>query len=308
MILCCGEALIDMIPATTHDGADAFMPRPGGAVHNTAIALGRLGLPTGLLTGLSRDLFGARLAGGLRASGVDLHHAIRSDRPTTLAFLHLDGAEARYSFFDENSAARMLTPADMPALPGEVAALFFGGISLATEPCGAAYAALLAANAAGRAVMLDPNIRPGVIDDEQRYRARLAQMMAQSDIVKLSDADLDWLAPGPAPLPAKVAALHADGPGLVIVTHGSAGATGFLAGRAPVDVPAPQVPVADTVGAGDTFNAGVLAHLSHTECLTPAALATLSPDVLRAALAFGARVAAVTVTRVGADPPRAADL
>ena len=131
------------------------------------------------------------LAEGLRAASVDLRLAIVSDRPTTRAVLHLEDGQARYSFHDENSAGRMLTPADMPqALPADVAALFFGGISLACEPCGLAYAALLARCVGDRVVMLDPNIRPGFIADETRYRTRLAQMMARADIVKLSESSL----------------------------------------------------------------------------------------------------------------------
>uniref|UniRef100_UPI002491FB9F PfkB family carbohydrate kinase n=1 Tax=Thalassorhabdomicrobium marinisediminis TaxID=2170577 RepID=UPI002491FB9F len=165
MILCCGEALIDMLPAATADGQTAFVPHPGGAVFNTAIALGRLGADASLLTGLSTDMFGVQLVAALKHSHVDTGLAVRSDRPTTLAFVQLMDGQARYNFYDENSAGRMLTGADMPAVPDQVSALFFGGISLACEPAADAYADLLARAAGPRAVMLDPNIRPGFIED-----------------------------------------------------------------------------------------------------------------------------------------------
>ena len=83
MILCCGEALIDMLPAPTATGQNAFVPHPGGAVFNTAVALGRLGAEAGLLTGLSTDIFGAQLTEALAASHVDASLAVRSDRPPT---------------------------------------------------------------------------------------------------------------------------------------------------------------------------------------------------------------------------------
>ena len=120
MILCCGEALIDMIPAPTARGQQGFVPHPGGAVFNTAIALGRLGVRTGLLTGLSTDIFGQQLTEALTTSHVDASLAIRSDRPTTLAFVRLVDGHASYSFYDEYSAGRMLTPDDMPVLPADV--------------------------------------------------------------------------------------------------------------------------------------------------------------------------------------------
>lgn len=308
MILCCGEALIDMIPAPTATGAEGFVPHAGGAVFNTAIALGRLGARAGMLTGLSTDLFGRQLAGALEASHVDTALVIESARHTTLAFVQLTDGHASYSFFDENSAGRMLEPDDMPALPAEVSALFFGGISLASEPCADAYAALLAREGAGRAVMIDPNIRPRFIADESRYRARLGGMLEQADIVKVSDEDLNWLLPDPLTLQEKAAAMLERGPSVLILTRGGEGATGFLAGGAEVQVPAQRAVIADTVGAGDTFNAGVLAKLSELGQLTKPALAALPPKVLEQAMQHGAKVAAVTVSRPGANPPWAGEL
>ncbi|WP_108859634.1 carbohydrate kinase [Ruegeria sp. Alg231-54] len=308
MILCCGEALIDMIAEPTVSGSRGFVPHSGGAVFNTAIALGRLGAPAGLLTGLSTDMFGHQLADALQASHVEASHVIRSDRPTTLAFVQLVDGHATYSFVDENSAGRMLMPEDMPKQLPTVSALYFGGISLACEPCADAYAALLERHGSDRAVMLDPNIRPGFIKDQSRYRTRLNRMIAQSDIVKVSDEDLDWIVPGPETLAEKVPLLLQAGPSVVIVTRGSDGASGYLVDGSETSVPVKAVEVVDTVGAGDTFNAGVLAELDRAGRLTKANLRTLDPDVLRAALAKGADVAAITVSRAGANPPWAHEL
>ncbi len=308
MILCCGEALIDMIATPTVSGGYGFVPHSGGAVFNTAIALGRLGSSVGMLTGLSSDMFGDQLARALKDSHVDTSHVIRSDRPTTLAFVQLKDGHATYSFMDENSAGRMLTPEDMPVQLPAISALYFGGISLACEPCAVAYAALMTRHAADRAVMIDPNIRPDFIKDQTRYRSRLNRMIAQADIVKVSDEDLDWIVPGPESTDEKVPLLLQAGPAIVIVTRGSDGASGYLADGSTTSVPVQPVDVVDTVGAGDTFNAGVLAELDRSGHLTKTALRSLPAETLRAALSKGAAVAAITVSRAGANPPWAHEL
>lgn len=308
MILCCGEALIDMIPAETAGGETGFVPHVGGAVFNTAIALGRLGVETGMLTGVSQDLFGEQLAQALVANHVDTTHVVRADRPTTLAFVELRGGHATYTFYDENSAGRMLQLSDLPELHRDVSALYFGGISLACEPAAETYAGLLAGACEGRAVMIDPNIRPSFIRDIDRFRARLESMLALADIVKVSDDDLNWIIPDDAPLEEKVAKLQKTGPSIVVLTRGEAGAHGFLAGRQHVSVPVQKVKVVDTVGAGDTFNAGVLASLSQRDLLTKSALAEMDAERFADALNFGSRVAAVTVSRSGANPPWASEL
>ncbi len=306
MILCCGEALIDMLPRQTRDGAAAFAPHPGGAVFNTAIALGRLEIPTGFFSGLSTDMFGTMLVSALEESGVDTSRAVRSARPTTLAFVELVDGQAKYAFYDENTAGRMLGSGNLPDLGEGVDALFFGGISLVVEPCGSAYESLMTSATSARVTMLDPNIRPGFITDEASYRARIGRMMALADIVKLSDEDLHWLE-GPGDTAALAADILARGPKVVCVTAGARGATGYTA-RGAVSAEAPRVTVADTVGAGDTFNAGLLAGLHRSNSLTSDALAALGDDDLRRALELGVRAAAVTVSREGANPPRASEL
>ena len=308
MILCCGEALIDMVAAPSLDGPDGFVPHSGGAVFNTAIALGRLGARAGMLTGLSRDMFGDQLADALKASDVDTTHIIRSDRPSTLAFVKLEDGQASYSFFDENSAGRMISAEDMPALPSDITALFFGGISLASDPSASAYAALLERQGGPRAVMIDPNIRPLFINDAEGYRRRMAAMIRQADIVKVSDEDLNWLNPAPLTQAEKISAMLDTGPSVVIVTQGAEGAIATLSDGTSIAVPAVKTNVVDTIGAGDTFNAGFLAKLSELDLLTPEALGTLDPDALRDAMTYGARVAAITVSRVGANPPWANEL
>ncbi|TNC71524.1 carbohydrate kinase family protein [Rubellimicrobium roseum] len=306
MILSCGEALIDMLPRTTPAGEAAFAPYAGGAVFNTAIAIGRLGAPSGFFSGLSSDLFGDLLRQVLADSRVDTSPAHVSPRPTTLAFVRLTDGHATYTFYDENTAGRMLSPADLPVLGAATQALFFGGISLVGEPAAQAYEALQARESAVRVTMVDPNIRPSFITDEAGYRARIDRMLARADIVKLSDEDLHWLM-GPGDSHDQARRIIDMGPSLVCITEGARGATGHTpAGY--VHVPAPKVTVADTVGAGDTFNAGLLTALWKAGLLSKAALRTLPEAALRDALSLGVRAAAVTVSRPGANPPWAHEL
>ncbi len=301
MILCCGEALIDMLPRQTTEGANAFAPHAGGSVFNTAIALGRLGAPVQFFSGLSSDLFGDILRVELDRSGVDSSPAAISDRPTTLAFVTLTDGHASYAFYDENTAGRMLTPADLPVTDAD--ALFFGGISLVVEPCGAAYEVLMLREAAKRVTMIDPNIRPSFVTDEAAYRARLERMLGAADIIKTSDEDLEWITGGTD----AAALLDGHATKVVLLTRGSKGVTVMTRDGA-VDVPAQKAQVVDTVGAGDTFSAGFLAQMQQGGLLTKSRLSDASLDDLAAAAAFGAKVAAITVSRAGANPPWASEL
>lgn len=301
MILCAGESLIDMVP---QDGA--FRPLAGGSVYNTAIALGRLGEPVAYLWPISRDPFGEVLLRPLAEAGVNTDLCPRTDRLTTLALVTLIGGEARYSFYDEGSAGRMLAPQDIPALPDQIEALFAGGISLVPDPCGAAIESLIARDGDRLPVMLDPNIRPFFIADADAYRARLSRLIARTDIVKLSGDDLEWLYPGVAADDAARRVL-AQGPRLVLQTGGAAGARAHWAGD-PVSASAIRTTVADTIGAGDTFNAGVLASLRRQGVLSKTGLAAITAAQIAAALTLGAQAAAITVSRPGANPPWAHEM
>ncbi len=301
MILCAGEALIDMIPRPLSKGGSGFAPLAGGSVFNTSIALGRLGVPVQFFSGLSSDLFGDVLRRELHTSKVDSAPAHISDRPTTLAFVTLTDGHASYAFYDENTAGRMITVADLPVV--EADAIFFGGISLVVEPCADAYLALMLREAATCVTMIDPNIRPGFITDEAAYRTRLTAMFAVADIIKTSDEDLQWITGGTD----AAALFEGTNVQVILLTRGADGVT-VLTRDGQADVPAVKASVVDTVGAGDTFSAGFLANLHGAGLLTKAAFGSATMADLTAAAAFGASVAAITVSRAGANPPWAHEL
>jgi fructokinase len=307
MILSCGEALIDLLPRTSTEGEACFAPYAGGAVFNTAIALGRLGAPSAFFSGVSNDMLGQILADTLKASMVDIRFLARSDRPATVAFVKLVNGQATYAFYDEATAGRMLTEADLPVLEPEITALFFGGISLVNDPAASTYEALQTREAPTRVTMIDPNIRPGFIaGKEAAYRARIERMIARADIVKLSDEDLHWLL-GKGDLTTLARSILARGPKVVFITEGAKGARAITPTQDRF-VAATPVTVVDTVGAGDTFNAGVLAALHKAGALTKAGLSALPDATLDAALGLGTRAAAITVSRAGANPPWANEL
>jgi fructokinase len=306
--LVCGEALYDVFVGEATAAGFALDARLGGSAYNVARGLARMGRPTGLLTGIATDPLGARLKAELAADGVST--AWLRDKPlrTTLALVALgaDGG-ARYSFYGEGAADRAVTADDLPALDG-ISALLFGCLSLLTEPTGSSYLALAQrARASGEGrplVTLDPNIRPTVEPDMAVWRTRLDAFGACADLVKASDEDCASLGLSPAEAAAQWRAL---GAGLVAVTMGSEGAR-LWGAFGDVQVDAPRIAVADTVGAGDTFLAALLTALDERGAARPEALAALDARTAQACGTFAVRAAAITCTRRGADLPRRAEV
>jgi fructokinase len=301
VIVVCGEALIDRIPGDLGD-----IDSPGGGPFTTARAVARLGIPVQFLGHLSRDAFGKQLRDLLGADGVDLALTSVGREPTTLAIAEVNAAgHAAYRFVSDGSSAPNLTSQMVPGSFGpDVNALHVGTLGLVFEPIANTIAALVDREHNQRVVMVDPNIRPTVANRAAHYRARLDRIIAQSTVVKASDADIDWLFPGIDRM-AAARTLLARGPKLVIVTLGADGAVGMTA-TAEVRVPAPVVQVVDTIGAGDAFGAALLAWLHDQGRLSHDL--HLAPDDLRAALEFACLVASITCTRAGADPPRRSEL
>jgi fructokinase len=308
MFLVCGEALFDFfLESEAGPAAATYAARAGGSPFNVAIGLKRLEQDSGLLTGLSSDLLGQRLLQVLEAEGVSTAYAIATDRPTTLSLVGLDAAGVpAYQFYDNGSADTGVVEADLPALGSEVVGLHFGSYSLAAAPVADAMAAL-ARSKAGRFVSVDPNVRPTVEPDMDVWRARLAVLFPLADLVKISAEDLELLWPGMRP-ETLAADLTAKGVSLVVVTDGGEAATGWTSGGLRATAIPPRVKVVDTVGAGDTFQAALLARLLRHPEGPKAALAGLDTQRLAALVDYAARAAAITCSRRGADLPRAAEL
>jgi fructokinase len=306
MILCCGEALIDMLPRKTAEGADAYQPVNGGSVYNTAIALGRLGTSVGLFAGISTDFFGDGLVEGLKAAGVSTKYLRVKERYTTLAMVKLTNGHARYSFIEDGSAGRMLEKRDIPKVPKSVSALHFGSISLIPEPCGSTYETLLKRASKSHVISLDPNIRPTLIREKKKHMARLSRLMPLADLIKISDEDVKWMTSSGNFAKFAKGCLK-KGTKIVAITRGGTGCEVFTKNHS-LSLEAPKVKVADTVGAGDTFTAGFLTYLHRNGLLNKKAMAAIEATQLMRAAEFAMKCAAVTVSRPGADPPWAKEV
>jgi fructokinase len=291
-----GEALVDLVI----DPVGRVEAKLGGGPFNAARTAGRLGGPVAFLGSLSRDRFGVMLHDQLVADGVSDALVSFTELPTTLAAAELDeGGSATYRFYLADTSAPLVESA---VLPDATRVFHVGTLGMVLEPMGTAMEALVASAPADVLVLLDPNCRPRVTPNRERYLARLARMASRSDVVKVSTDDLDFIAPddhGRA-----VADLLAAGTAVVLHTDGGDSVTIHTA--AGVDrVPVPRVEVVDTIGAGDSFG-GAFAAWWHEAGLGRADLS--NGDALRAAVTAAVQVAAINCTRAGAQPPTRAEL
>lgn len=302
-ILVCGEALFDFFGDETADGY-GFDARVGGSPFNVAVGLARLGAASAFFTGLSTDFLGEKLAAKLAEEGVDIARCVRSAKPTTTAFVKVgaDGSP-EYAFYGNGAADRSLTGADMPDLAG-VAGVHFGSFSMVAGSSADLFAEIMARSTGERLVSVDPNIRPTVEPDMGVWRDRLAHAARAADIVKISDEDAGLIHPGEGLDDVARRFLDA-GARLVCVTRGGDGALAYGPDFR-LEAPGRKVDVVDTVGAGDTFQAALLAGLSARGLMRAAPV--IDRETARALVDEAIRAAAITVSRRGADLPRRAEL
>jgi fructokinase len=291
-----GEALTDVVVT-----AQGEQDHPGGSPYNVAITLGRLGDPVSLLTAIGDDARGAEITARLQESSVGLVPASLRAGPTSTALAELqpDGS-ARYVFEIDWEL-----PQKLELAPSTVT--HAGSIALYLEPGASRVAELLRERSGDSLITLDPNIRPALVGDHDQALARVEALMEVVDLVKLSDEDAAWLYPGVAPA-AVLSRLVALGPGLAVMTLGGEGSL-LASSAAIVAVPAPATIVADTIGAGDSYM-GALIHRVLTTSLGVQLRrrSDLWGEELGAIGAFASRVAAITVSRSGANPPRLNEL
>jgi len=301
MIVVAGEALIDIL--VRPDGRLAAVR--GGGPYNTARTIGRLGGEVAFLGVLSSDRFGRWLHETLALDGVDRSMTRETEAPTTLAIAEIDEyGRATYRFHTaETSAPELTLDAVLAALATRPAAVHLGTLGLVLEPMASALAMGIAGVDPNTLVMLDPNSRPRVMHDRSRWLDRVRAVMTRADIVKVSTDDLLYLSPATEASDAARALLDL-GPTVVVLTDGPA-AVRVLTRNAEFEVPVPAVVVADTVGAGDAFGGGFLAHWIERG---RGRHELSNPDALRDTVAYAVAVAGATCRRPGADPPWRTDL
>ncbi|MFL6115521.1 MAG: carbohydrate kinase family protein [Catenulispora sp.] len=305
-----GEALIDLTPHDDPGTPGLYRARPGGSPFNVAVGLARLGRHTALMARLADDTFGRILRAHAAAEGVDLAYAPHAAEPTTLAVVSLDAdARASYDLYFQGTADWQWTAAETARVPDDTAVLHVGSIASWTPPGDEQIHALTAAwHARGRAlVSYDPNIRPALLREPARARLLVERYASIAHIVKASSEDVGWLYPGTDIGQVAVRWIEL-GTIIVVITDGAHGAHLFRAGSTPMHRPGRRVNVADTVGAGDAFTAGLLDAFLRRGVERPDLVRRSSPAVLSAVLDEAILISALTCERVGADPPTVGEL
>ncbi|MFC5237201.1 carbohydrate kinase family protein [Pseudonocardia zijingensis] len=309
MVAVAGEALVDMVPAPV---GEYFEAAPGGSPANVAVALARLGVPARLLARIADDMLGRRVRDHLTGNGVQLDHAVRATEQTTLAMVSVgpDGG-ASYDFRVAGTADWQWSADELDgALDGPVVALHSGSLALTMPPGAAALRELITKAADTATISYDPNCRPLLMGEPADVLAGVHELLAVADVVKVSNEDLEWLLPGTRPEQV-VEDWLARGPAVVAITLGGDGVLAGTASGVRARRPGVPITVIDTVGAGDTFSAALLAGLHRRGLLGAAnrpALRAVDADTLDTLLDEAALAAAITCSRRGADPPTADDL
>ncbi|MDO5495393.1 MAG: carbohydrate kinase [bacterium] len=300
-VLVVGEALIDIVHPPTGEPTEHV----GGSPANVAKGIARLGHPVTLATHIGCDDRGARISDELTADGVQLTRgSVSAPRTSTATALLDDDGAATYAF----EIDWRLEP-HLRAVEG--GHLHTGSIAVTLDPGATSVRRLAEASRAGATISYDPNARPAIMGEVAQARAQVEALASFADVVKVSDEDLAWLY-GPAMDPVRIARQwNRGGPALVVVTRGGEGAIAIMRGEV-TEFEAARVPVVDTVGAGDSFMAGLISGLldqgllGGTEArhrLTQASPAQVSSAVVRAIECAG-----ITVSRAGANPPTRAEL
>jgi len=292
-----GEVLIDLIP----EGASR-KPVIGGGPANSAKALAKLGIETQFIDGISSDQYGTMALNELVSSGVKIDYVIYSDKPTCIAIVSLgESGSATYKFVTENTATFDFNSKWLPNPQLESPTLLhIGTLATAIEPGASVLLEWAQSIKKVAPIVFDPNVRPDAVSDRNQYVAQVELWVAISSAVKVSEDDIRWLYPSIA-VEEVICNWLTKGPSLIVVTYGDQGLAGYRLGEK-VRVKAVQVKVADTVGAGDTVGAILV------EAIVKDGLATLTGSRLETMLKRAAKAAAITVSRVGANPPTSEEL
>jgi fructokinase len=305
LITVIGEALVDLVP---RGQAGDYRAHAGGSPFNVAVGLARLGNRTALMARLADNSFGRLLRDAAAAESIDLSAAPRATEPTTLAVVSVDdAAHATYDFYIEGTADWEWTAAELAGLPADTEIFQFGSIASWTAPGSELIdKAVAGARATGRVlVSYDPNVRPAVFGDPARGRELVERGVGHAHVVKASREDLEWLYPSQS-VDEVGPRWNELGAALVVVTDGADGATAYRQGARPLTRPGRAITLADTIGAGDSFTAGLLSGLLRRDLHIPDRVAAIPDAALADVIDEAVLVSSMTCERVGADPPRAA--
>ncbi len=306
MYLVCGEALFDFFSEDDASGLVSkvnFKAIAGGSPFNVAVGLRRLGVDSALFGGLSTDYLGRRLQQVLKDEGVRPDYLVEFAAPTTLAMVAVGtNGSPHYSFRGEGCADRQLSAAHLPILGTEVRGLHVGSFSLVVQPIGDALLQLVQRESGQRLITLDPNVRLNPEPNIELWRERIATLVPLVDLIKVSDEDLSLLYPEQDPQHVIERWLEHRCQ-IVFLTRGGDGASVFSRQHGHWSVPAASVKIADTVGAGDTFQAALITWLTEHGLDSVEGVQQLAREQIDAMLRFAVQAAALTCSKTGPDLP-----
>jgi fructokinase len=309
VFISCGDALVDLFSQPASSPGDVSLAgHVGGSPLNVALGLARLGNQSAFFCKNSTDFIGQRILQYLQSNNVDTQWVIPSSLNSTLAMVQTnEDGSASYAFYTNETADVSLLPADLPPHFSDTArVLHFASYSTAVKPTSETLLSLAQRDAGKVVISYDPNIRPSIEPDMDVWREKFQQFSSIANFIKASDEDIQSLS-GSAAFDEWAADRIAAGADLVAVTEGAGGATLYAAdGRQARSNPL-TIDVADTVGAGDTFQAACLHFLGSHDCLVANQLC-IDQIALDELVNFAARAAAITCTRQGADLPTLADV
>ena len=305
-VVCFGEALIDFLaePEASPGIPVHFVRHAGGAPANVAVAVARLGTPSAFVGMLGQDMFGDFLLQSLRAAGVATAYiAFTEAANTALAFVSLDEhGERQFSFYRPPSADLLFRTRHFNDACFSDAAIFHACSNSLTEAeiAEVTLEGMRRAQTAGALVSFDMNLRLNLWPKDTDPRPRIWRALHQADLVKLSAAELGFLA---GPLGDEVAVLAELWRGRsqwLWVTDG-AKPLQYFTRTADGRLTAFSVQTVNTTAAGDAFVGGLLSWLVH-EGVNKAALPGFLADPARihTALRFASACGALAVTRHGA--------
>ncbi|TSD77311.1 carbohydrate kinase [Pseudomonas sp. KBS0710] len=306
MYLVCGEALFDFFSEEDASGQASkvnYKAIAGGSPFNVAVGLRRLGIESALFGGVSNDFLGQRLLQVLKNEGVSQQFLVEFTAPTTLAMVAVGAnGSPQYSFRGEGCADRQLAVEHLPTLGDEIRGVHIGSFSLVVQPIGDTLLSLVKRESGKRLISLDPNVRLNPQPDIQLWRERVAELVTHADLIKVSDEDLHLLYPDQSPESVLQGWLQHRCQ-LVFLTRGGDGATVFSRQHGSWSQPAVKVVMADTVGAGDTFQAALIAWLTEQQLDSVDGLQQLTRAQIDSMLGFAIRAAALTCSKTGPDLP-----
>lgn len=295
-----GEAIMDLLP--NKDGS--YSPCVGGSPYNVARALGKQNVRSAYLSPLSSDRFGNLLADQLKDDAVVIDSAFVCHQPTSLAVVNLDSQGVpSYSLYRDGIADRAYEASQIiDRLPKTLAVFHTGSLAIVPEDMPKILEIFSVLKARNIMISVDLNVRPNVVSDHQAYIDGLMALVPYCDLLKASDEDLRFLGMDDWRTSAQDLFAEMDG-GVIAVTTGQQGAW-IANAKGQAEMPAFSLSqIEDTVGAGDSFQAGLLSVMYQSKLLSKKAISTCSEKELSKLLRWASATAAINVTRKGCNPP-----